>query len=135
MNSAPTKSGKAGTTQPRWGWSGVSELKRPDRELHLQVVAMLPTMKSSDAQVLGQLAELGVRFPGWLHQDEFGPGRGEQTAALRAHIKFVCELCRQLKKGTSRSRDRLDAALQSSNDGLSPAVAALGEAAADVETA
>jgi hypothetical protein len=136
MNSAPTKLLKAGTTQPRWGWSGVSELKRTDRELHLQqVVAMLPTMKSSDAQVLGQLVELGVRFHGWLHQDEFGPGRREQTAALRAHIKLVRELCQQLKKGTSRSRDRLDAALRSSNDGLSPAVAALGEAAADVESA
>jgi len=135
MNSAPTKSGKAGTTQPRWGWSGASELKRPDQESHLQqLVAMLPTMKSGDAQVLAQLVELRARFHGWLHQDEFGPCRGEQTAALRAHIKFVRELCRQLRKGTSRSRDRLDAALRNSNDGLSPAVAALGEAAAGVES-
>jgi hypothetical protein len=136
MNSAPTKSGKAGTTQPRWGWSGVSELKRPDQESHLQqLVAMLPTMKSGDAQVVAQLVELRARFHRWLHQDEFGPRRGEQTAALRAHIKLVRELCQRLNKGKSRSRDRLDAALRSSNDGLSPAVAALGEAAADVESA
>ena len=103
MNSAPTKSGKAGTTQPRWGWSGVSELKRPDQESHLQqLVAMLPTMKSGDAQVVAQLVELRARFHRWLHQDEFGPRRGEQTAALRAHIKLVRELCQRLNKGKSR---------------------------------
>jgi hypothetical protein len=135
MNSAPTKSGKAGTTQPRWGWSGVSELKRPDQESHLQqLVAMLPTMKSGDAQVLAQLVELRARFHGWLHQDEFGPRRGEQTAALRAHIKLVRELCQQLKKGTSRSRDRLDAALRTRSDQLSPMMDALSEAATEVDS-
>jgi hypothetical protein len=70
-----------------------------------------------------------------IHQDEFGPRRGEQTAALRAHIRLVRELCQQLKKGTSRSRDGFDAALRNSNDRLSPAVAALGAAAAHVESA
>jgi hypothetical protein len=103
---------------------------------HLQqLVAMLPTMKSGDAQVLAQLVELRARFHGWLHQDEFGPRCGEQTAAHRTHIKLVREVCQRLNKGKSRSRDRLDAALRSSNDGLSPAVAALGETAADVESA
>jgi hypothetical protein len=136
MSSAPTKSGKAGTIQPRWGWSGVSKLIRRDQELHVEhLVAMLPATKSSRADVVAQLVDLRARFHGWLHQDEFGPRRGEQTAALRAHIKFVHELCHRLNKGKSRSRDRLDAALRSSNDGLSPAVAALGEAAADVESA
>jgi hypothetical protein len=136
MISAPTKSAKSRPAQPRWGWSGVSELKRPDQESHLQqLVAMLPTMKSGDAQVLAQLVELRARFHRWLHQDEFGPRRGEQTAALRAHIKLVRELCRLLQKRRSRSWDGLDAALRNSNDGLSPAVAALGDAAADVESA
>ena len=54
---------------------------------------MLPTMKSGDAQVLAQLVELRARFHRWLHQDEFGPRRGEQTAALRAHIKLVRANC------------------------------------------
>jgi hypothetical protein len=136
MSSAPTKSGKAGTIQPRWGWSGVSKLTRRDQELHVEhLVAMLPATKSSRADVVAQLVDLRARFHGWLHQDEFGPRRGEQTATLRAYIKFVRELCQRLNKGKSRSRDRLDAALRSSNDGLSPAVAALGEAAADVESA
>src|ERR1700722_11034453 len=95
---------------------------------------MLPATKSSRADVVTQLVDLRARFHGWLHQDEFGPGRGEQTATLREHIKFVRELCQRLDRGKSRSRDRLDAALRSSNDGLSPVVAVLGEAAADVES-
>jgi hypothetical protein len=146
MVSAPTKSAKSRPAQPRWGWSGVSELKRPVQESHLQkrpdqeshlqqLVAMLPTMKSGEAQVLVQLVELRARFHRWLHQDEFGPRRGEQAAALRAHIKLVRELCRLLQKRRSRSWDGLDAALRNSNDGLSPVVAALGDAAADVESA
>jgi hypothetical protein len=135
MSSAPTKSGKAGTIQPRWGWSGVSKLIRRDQELHVEhLVAMLPATKSSRADVVAQLVDLRARFHGWLHQDEFGPRRGEQTAALRAHIKLVRELCQLLQKGRSRSRDRIDAALRNSNDGLSPTVAALGEAAANVES-
>src|SRR6266478_7096832 len=136
MISAPYKSAKSRPAQPRWGWSGVSKLTRRDQELHVEhLAAMLPATKSSRAEVVAQLVELRARFHGWLHQDEFGPRRGEQTAALRAHIKLVRELCQRLNKGKSRSRDRLDAALRSSNDGLSPAVAALGEAAADVESA
>jgi hypothetical protein len=136
MISAPTKSAKSRPAQPRWGWSGVSKLARRDQELLVEhLVAMLPATKSSPAEVVAQLVELCARFPGWMHQDEFGPRRGEQTAALRAHIKLVRELCQQLRKGTSRSRHRLDAALRNSNDGLSPVVAALGEAAADVESA
>jgi hypothetical protein len=136
MISAPTKSAKNRPAQPRWGWSGVSKLTRRDQELHVEhLAAMLPATKSSRAEVVAQLVELRARFHGWLHQDEFGPRRGEQTAALRAHIKTVRELCQQLQKGTSRSRDRLDTALWNSNDRLSPAVAALGEAAANVESA
>jgi hypothetical protein len=67
MISAPTKSGKAGTIQPRWGWSGVSELKRSDQERHVEhLAAMLPATKSDRAEVVAQLAELRARFHGWL---------------------------------------------------------------------
>jgi hypothetical protein len=135
MIAAPTKSAKSRPAQPRWGWSGVSKLTRRDQELHVEhLAAMLPATTSEPEEVVAQLVELRARFHGWLHQDEFGPRRGEQSAALRAHIKLVRELCQRLNKGKSRSRDRLDAALRSSNDGLSPAVVALGEAAADVES-
>jgi hypothetical protein len=134
MISAPTKSAKSRPAQPCWGRNGVSKLTRRDQGLH-DLAAMLPATKSSRAEIVAQLVELRARFHGWLHQDEFGPRRGEQTAAVRAHIKLVRELCRRLNERKSRSRDRLDAALRSSNDGRSPAVAALGEAAVDVESA
>src|SRR5260370_17469876 len=116
MVSAPTKSVKSRPAQRRWGWSGVSKLARSDQELHVEhLVAMLPATKSSPAEVVAQLVELCARFPGWLHQDEFGPRRGEQTAALRAHIKLVRELCQHLRKRTSRSRHRLYSPLPTSN--------------------
>jgi hypothetical protein len=136
MSSAPTKSQKAGSGQPRWGWSGVSALTHRDPESRLQLlVAMLPTTKSGDAAVLAYLVELRARFHGWLHQDEFGPSRGEQTAALRRLLKSVGKLCELLEKGTSRSRARLDAALRSGSDPLSHIVEALSIATTEVKSA
>jgi hypothetical protein len=79
MSSAPTKSAKNRPAQPRWGWSGVSKLTRRDQELHVEhLVAMLPAKKSNRAEIVAQLVDLRARFHGWLHQDEFGPRRGEQ---------------------------------------------------------
>jgi hypothetical protein len=134
MSFAPTNLGTSGTVQPGWGWSGVSKLASCSEAHFEHVVAMLPAAESSDEKIAAELVGLCAHFHGWLHQDEFGPSRGKQTAALRAHIKLVRELCRQLRKGTSLSRGRLDAALRNSNDGLSPVVAVLGDAAADVES-
>src|SRR3982074_3673558 len=68
------------------------------------------------------------------------PGRvrprpwGASRSSPSAH-QLVRELGRLLQKRRSRSWDGLDAALRNSNDGLSPVVAALGDAAADVESA
>jgi hypothetical protein len=133
MSPAATKSGKAGSGQPRWGWSGVSRPNQPDQESNLQqLMALLPTKKSGDAAVLAHLVELRGRFHGWLHQDEFGPSRREQTAALRRLLKTVGKLCELLKKGTVRSRARLDAALRSGIDPSSQMVEALSVAATDV---
>jgi hypothetical protein len=136
MTPAPTKSTTTRSAQPRWGWSGVSEQKQADHDAHLQqLVAMLPATKSGHAAVLARLVAMRPRFHGWLHQDEFGPSRGEQTAALRAQIKSVRALCQLLKNGTPRSRDRLDTALRNSSDGCGPPVGALGDAAVEVESA
>ena len=118
MTSAPTKSTKSSSAQARWGWSGVSKLTRRDQELHVEhLAAMLLGTKSSRGEVVAQLVELRARFHGWLHQDEFGPSRGEQTAALRQLIRSVGKLCELLKKGTPRSRARLDATLRSGSVG------------------
>jgi hypothetical protein len=136
MSSAPTKSQKAGSGQPRWGWSGVSSLPHRDPESLLTLlVAMLPTTKSGDAAVLAYLVDLRARFHGWLHQDEFGPSRGEQTAALRRLLKSVGTLCELLKEGTSQSRRRLDAALLSEADQPSQIAEALSMATSEIEYA
>jgi hypothetical protein len=133
MNSAPPKSGKTDSGQPRWGWSGVSRLGQPDQESNLQqLIAVLPKAKSGDAAVLNYLLELRGRFHGWLHQDEFGPSRGEQTAALRHLLKTVAKLCKLLKKGTIRSKARLDVTLRSGIDPSSQIVEALCAAASEV---
>ncbi len=136
MGSAPTKSGKACSGQPRWGWSGVSRLNQRDQESNLQqLLATLPATRSGDAAVLAYLIELRARFHGWLHQDEFGPSRGEQTVALRRLLKSVGKLCELLKKGTAQSRARLDGALRSGIDASSQIVEALSVAIAESHSA
>src|SRR6516225_6948217 len=105
MSPRRPKSRKAGKARPRWGWSGVSKRKRSDQQSNLRrFVAMLPATRSGEAEVLARLAELRDRFQTWLHQDEFGPTRAEQIAALRAVIKLAGKLCMRLEKGSSRSR-------------------------------
>jgi hypothetical protein len=74
--------------KPCWSWTGVAELVFTGQDSHLQrLVAMLPAKKSSDEQILVDLADLGARFHRRLHQDEFGPNRRQQTASLRALMK------------------------------------------------
>ena len=109
---------------------------RHDHEVQVEpLVAMLPAAKSSPAEIVAWLIDLRARFHGWLHQDEFGPRQGEQTAALKAHIKSVRQLCQLLAKGSLGDRTRLDAALRNNNDGFSAAIAVLDEAVARVQSA
>ena len=109
---------------------------RHDHDVHVEhLVAMLPATKSSPAEIIVRLIDLRSCFHGWLHQDEFGPSRGEQTAALKAHIKSVRQLCQLLAKGSLGDRTRLDAELRNNNDGFSPALAVLDDAVAHVQSA
>jgi hypothetical protein len=106
------------------------------RDAHLRdLVALLPFKKSSDEQIVGHLADLRDRFHRRLHQDEFGPSRKQQTASLRALMKSFRALQRQLIKGSSLSKRRLDAVLRSRNDQSSEVLEALYESAADVSGA
>lgn len=83
--------------------------------------------------VVGQLANIKARVHGWLHQDEFGPSRGDQAAAVRALMLSVGALCRLLQKTAPHIRVRLDDAIQSRDDGLHTCVLAIAAAAADAE--
>ena len=100
-------------TRPCWSWSGAEALDftGPTHELE-QFVAMLPEKKSSDDEILAFVVDLRARFQRWLHQDEFGPTRRQQTAALRALKKSIQTLQRQLAKSASSERTQFDAALR-----------------------
>ena len=71
------------------------------------LVAKLPVKKFSDEQIVDYLADLRDRFHRWLHQDEFGPNRKQQTASLRVLMKSFRALQRQLINGSSLARNSL----------------------------
>ncbi|HYQ07961.1 MAG TPA: hypothetical protein VER26_13435, partial [Xanthobacteraceae bacterium] len=99
-----------------WWWSGVETLNFSEQTNLRPLLAMLPAKRSSDDQVLALLVDLRARFQRWLHQDEFGPTRRQQTAALRAFKKSIHTLQQRLAKGAPTQREALDAVLRSGSD-------------------
>jgi len=97
-----------------------------------ELVAMLPARKSSDREILGYLVDLRARFRRWMHQDEFGPDRGEQTAALRVLMKSCRALQKHLLQRSSTFKAPLDATLRARSSPNSLVLEAFYEAAADV---
>ncbi len=94
----PKDYSKRGMAEPRWGWSGVAEVIRPQGvEPQLILAAgLLPSLKSSLDSIVAELLDLGARYVRYLHQDEFGPTRAEQIAALRQLREQLDALCSQL---------------------------------------
>jgi hypothetical protein len=121
-------------TTPCWSWSGVDALNfsEPTEGLK-QLAAMLPAKQSSDKQILAFFVYLRGRFARWLHQDEFGPTRRQQTAALRALKKSIQTLQRQLAKGGFSQRKQLDAILRNGNGRSAPILERVYEASCDLE--
>jgi hypothetical protein len=97
-----------------------------------ELVAMLPVRKSSDREILGYLVDLGARFRRWMLQDEFGPDRGEQTAALRVLMKSCRALQKHFLQRSSTFKAALDATLRARNNPNSLVLEALYEAVGDV---
>jgi len=120
-------------TKPCWWWSGVETLNFSEQTNLRPLLAMLPAKQSSDDQILAFLIDLRARFQRWLHQDEFGPTRGQQTAALRAFKKSIQTLQRQLAKGAPSQREALDAVLRSGSDCSAAPLERIYEAASDLE--
>jgi len=75
---------------------------------------------------------LRAHFQRWLHQDELGPTRRQQTAALRALKKSLQTLQRQLAEGAPSQREQLDAILRNGHGGSSPTLERIYEAASDL---
>jgi hypothetical protein len=120
--------------QPRWLWTGVEALTPNDDDSQLRlVVAMLHSRRSGDEEILSRLIELRARFPRWLHQDEFGPSRAQQAAAVRTLMKSINKLRKQLRIGSGEQRRHLDAVLRDRNVPASTIMEAIYEAAIDAE--
>jgi hypothetical protein len=121
--------------KPRWSWTGVAKLVFSGRDSCFHdLVPLLPARRSTNEQAVAYLVDLGAHFQKWLHQDEFGPNRGQQTAALRALMKSLWSLQKQLLKGSSLLKGQLNETLRSSNDPSRPAIQALYEAAVDIQS-
>jgi hypothetical protein len=119
--------------KPRWFWTGVMPLDGMEDDSRLrELVAMLPARKSSDREILAYLVDLRARFPRWMHQDEFGPDRGEQTAALRALMESCRALQKHLLQRSSTFKAPLDATLRARSSPNSLVLEAFYEAAGDV---
>src|SRR6516162_3289899 len=119
-------------TKPCWWWSGVETLHFSEQTSLRPLLAMLPAKQSSDDQILAFLVDLRARFQRWLHQDEFGPTRRQQTAALRALKKSLQTLLRQLAKGAPPHRAQLDVMLRSADRSVRM-IERIYEAAGDLE--
>jgi len=84
MVSAPTNPReKASAAPPRWGWSGVSQLKLRDQESRVQhLVTMLPARNSGDEWVLAYLAHLRLRELEDQESPSIVPDKGEHQRAF-----------------------------------------------------
>jgi hypothetical protein len=119
---------------PSWFWTGVEALTpdNDDSQFRL-VVAVLHPRRSSDQELLVYLMDQRARFRRWLHQDEFGPRRAQQAAALRTLMKSINKLRKQLQIGSWEQRRHLDAVLRDRNVPASTIIEAIYEAAMDAE--
>src|SRR6516165_10416409 len=120
-------------SKPCWSWSGAEALNFSEQTDLRPLLAMLAAKQSSDEQILAFLVDLRARFQRWLHQDEFGPTRRQQTAALSALKKSLQTLQRQLAKGAPSQRQRFDATLRSGSDRSPATLERIYEAAGDFE--
>jgi len=119
-------------TKPCWSWSGAEALNFSEQNKLEPLIAILPAKQSSDEEILAFLVDLRAHFQRWLHQDELGPTRRQQTAALRALKKSLQTLRRQLAKGAPSQREQLDAILRNGHGGSSPTLERIYEAASDL---
>jgi hypothetical protein len=94
-------------SEPIWNWTGVDVLNFKNEDTRLRhLVAMFPSKRSSDEEIAAYLIDLRARFQRWLHQDEFGPNRGQRTATLRALVKSLQRLEKHLVGSSSLTRGR-----------------------------
>jgi hypothetical protein len=123
-----------GLAQPRWNWTGVEALVFDSQDSRLRdLLNMLPAKRSNDEEIEAFLVDLRARFQRWLHQDEFGPTRRQQTAGVHALMKAVQTLHRLLAKISPSLKTWFEARPRDRNDPSNTVLEALYEAASDIE--
>jgi hypothetical protein len=91
---------RRGVAEPRWCWSGVAPAVAPrlSRADMKQLLSLLPSRQTRIHRIAIELRQLSARYRRYLHQDEFGPSRAEQMAALRALGSRLEKLSSQLAR-------------------------------------
>jgi hypothetical protein len=67
-------------------------------ESFAHAVSLLPAKSSSDHELQEKLRKIAVRLRRQLRQDDWGPSRGDQTAALRQILKQTSALKRAIER-------------------------------------
>jgi hypothetical protein len=121
--------------KPIWNWTGVAPLVFDGRDSRLRcfLTEELPVTKSSHDEIVPYLVDLNARFERWLHQDEFGPTRKQQAAAVHGLMKAAQTLQKHFANSPPSLKSRFDTILRDRNDPLNSVLEALFEAAVDLE--
>jgi hypothetical protein len=122
-------------TELAWNWTGVAPLIFDGQDVRLRrlVSEEFPETKLSHSEIVTYLVDLGARFERWLHQDEFGPTRQQQAAAVHELMKAAQTLQKQFAKGPPSLKSSFDTMLRHCNDPSNTVLEALFEAAVDLE--
>jgi hypothetical protein len=100
---------RTGAAKARWGWSGVAAIIQPslsDEQIR-SLTILLPSRQSSLEQIVAKIIYFGGKYRRYLHQDEFGPTRAEQMAALRTLMDQLNLVRTQLTNLSENIRLRL----------------------------
>src|SRR5437660_273073 len=83
---------------PQWAWSGVEELREPivPDEVLDSVIRLLGNQQLPPKHLRSFLRRSGATFHRRLHQDEFGPTRADQIAALKECLERLDTIALQL---------------------------------------
>ena len=94
------------TATARFGWSGVEKLVRPRgiRRRLRDVILLLPHRRSTITALTEELLGLGAHYHRNLRQDEFGPTRAQEIAALRYVLLCLGSLIFKLRHVPARLR-------------------------------
>jgi hypothetical protein len=88
-----------------------------DAERFAQAISLLPIRSSSDRLLQAELQKVAMKLRQRIRQDDWGPGRGDQIAALRQIEKKIAELRSAVKQLSPSECDYFERALEDEASG------------------